>query len=371
MTSGTVMLFVVGGVLLIAGAELLVRGASRLAIGAGISPLVVGLTVVAFGTSSPELAVTIGSAHAGQPDVALGNVVGSNIFNVLFILGISALIAPLVVAQQLVRLDVPVMIGTSILALPLALDGRIGRLDGLLLFSGVVAYTLFLIRQSRLETAAVRVEYQEAFAGEERKRASPLVNLVLVLAGVGLLVLGAQWLVEAAVAVATALGVSELVIGLTIVAAGTSLPEVATSILAALRGERDIAAGNVIGSNIFNLLAVLGLGSLFSPAGVPVPPGALTFDMPVMIAVAVAALPIAFTGYTIARWEGAVFLGYYLAYAAYVVLDATEHAAVPAFGAAMTWFVLPLTALTLLVLVVRGARGGRPTVEGSPPSSQS
>ncbi len=367
MTSGTVMLFVLGGVLLIAGAELLVRGASRLAIGAGISPLVVGLTVVAFGTSSPELAVTIGSAYAGQPDVALGNVVGSNIFNVLFILGISALIAPLVVAQQLVRLDVPVMIGTSILALLLALDGRIGRLDGLVLSSGMVAYTLFLIRQSRRETAGVRAEYQEAFAGEERRRASPLVNVVLVLAGLGLLVLGARWLVDAAVAVATALGVSELVIGLTIVAVGTSLPEVATSILAALRGERDIAAGNVIGSNIFNLLAVLGLGSLFSPIGVPVSPGALTFDIPVMIAVAVAALPIAFTGYTIARWEGAVFLGYYLAYAAYVVLDATEHAAAPAFGAAMTWFVLPLTALTLFVLAVRGARGGRPTVERTPP----
>lgn len=367
MTPSAVMLFVAGGVLLIAGAELLVRGASRLALAAGISPLVVGLTVVAFGTSSPELAVTIGSAYAGQADVALGNVVGSNIFNVLFILGISALIAPLAVAQQLVRLDVPVMIGTSGLALLLALDGRIGRLDGLVLFSGMVAYTLFLIRQSRRETAGVRAEYQEAFAREERKRASPLVNLALVVAGLGLLVLGAQWLVEAAVDVATALGVSELVIGLTIVAAGTSLPEVATSILAALRGERDIAAGNVIGSNIFNLLAVLGLGSLLSPAGVPVPPGALTFDIPVMIAVAVAALPIAFTGYTIARWEGAVFLGYYLAYAAYVVLDATGHAAVPAFGAAMTWFVLPLTTLTLLVLAVRGARGGRGTVERPPP----
>jgi cation:H+ antiporter len=361
------ILFLVGGVLLIAGAELLVRGASQLAIAAGISPLVVGLTVVAFGTSSPELAVTIGSAYAGQADVALGNVVGSNIFNVLFILGISAVIAPLAVAQQLVRLDVPIMIGTSVLTLLLALDDRIGRLDGLVLFSGVVAYTLFVISQSRRQSAGVRAEYQEAFGRRARKRTSPLVNLALVLAGLGLLVLGAKWLVEAAVAFATMLGVSELVIGLTIVAAGTSLPEVATSILAALRGERDIAVGNVIGSNIFNLLAVLGLGSLFSPGGVPVPPGALTFDIPVMIAVAVATLPIAFTSYTIARWEGAVFLAYYLAYAAYVLLDAIEHAAVPAFGSAMTWFVLPLTALTLLVLAVRGARGARATVERPPP----
>ncbi|MDF2773712.1 MAG: Na+/Ca+ antiporter, CaCA family, partial [Geminicoccaceae bacterium] len=286
----TVALFVVGGVLLIGGAELLVRGASRVAIAAGISPLVVGLTVVAFGTSSPELAVTVGSAYAGQADVAVGNVVGSNIFNVLFVLGLSALVAPLVVAQRLVRLDVPIMIGASLMTVVLALDGRVGRLDGLALFAGVIAYTLFLIRQSRRETAAVREEYREAF-GDGRKRASPLIDVVLILIGLALLVLGAQWLVEAAVDMATALGVSELVIGLTIVAAGTSLPEVATSVLATLRGERDIAVGNVVGSNIFNLLAVLGLGSLVAPEGVPVSPGALAFDMPVMVAVAVAALP--------------------------------------------------------------------------------
>jgi cation:H+ antiporter len=358
----TVALFVVGGVLLIGGAELLVRGASRVAIAAGISPLVVGLTVVAFGTSSPELAVTVGSAYAGQADVAVGNVVGSNIFNVLFVLGLSALVAPLVVAQRLVRLDVPIMIGASLMTVVLALDGRVGRLDGLALFAGVIAYTLFLIRQSRRETAAVREEYREAF-GDGRKRASPLIDVVLILIGLALLVLGAQWLVEAAVDMATALGVSELVIGLTIVAAGTSLPEVATSVLATLRGERDIAVGNVVGSNIFNLLAVLGLGSLVAPEGVPVSPGALAFDMPVMVAVAVAALPVFFTGYTIARWEGAVFLGYYVAYTAYLVLDASEHGAAPAFGAAMSWFVLPLTALTLLIVATRALRRGRSTVE--------
>ena len=359
MTSSTLLQFVFGGILLIGGAELLVRGASRLAIAAGISPLVVGLTVVAFGTSSPELAVTVSSAHAGQSDVALGNVVGSNIFNVLFILGASALITPLLVAQQLVRLDVPLMIGASVLALLLALDGRIGRLDGILLFSGIVGYTWFLIRQSRRETATVQQEYDEAFGGVERKRSSPLANVVFILAGLGLLVLGSQWLVEAAVRTATALGVSQLVIGLTVVAAGTSLPEVATSILAAIRGERDIAVGNVVGSNIFNLLAVLGLGSIVAPAGIPVAPGALAFDLPIMIAVAVAALPIFFTGYLIARWEGAVFLGYYLVYTVYLVLDATDHGAVPAFGAMMRWFVLPLTALTLVIIAYRAYRDGR------------
>ncbi|MEP0548026.1 MAG: calcium/sodium antiporter, partial [Rhodothermales bacterium] len=227
MTLPTILLFVFGGAFLIAGAELLVRGASRLAITAGISPLVVGLTVVAFGTSAPELAVTVGAAAAGEADIAVGNVVGSNIFNVLFILGVSALITPLVVAHQLVRLDVPLMIGTSVLVFLIALDGSISWLDGVLLIGLIVAYTLFLIYQSRRESAT------KAASGEaaEPKQDGPsrLLNVALIGAGLVLLVLGAGWLVDAAVTTATALGVSELVIGLTIVAAGTSLPEVATS----------------------------------------------------------------------------------------------------------------------------------------------
>jgi len=359
----TLFLFVAGGVLLIGGAELLVRGASRLAVSAGVSPLVVGLTVVAFGTSSPELAVTIGSAYAGQADVALGNVVGSNIFNVLFILGLSALIAPLVVAQQLVRLDVPLMIGASVLTLLLGLDGRIGQLDGLCLFAGIVAYTVFLIRQSRREAAPVQAEYEEAFGSEPRQQDPWFPHAGLVVAGLVMIVFGAQWLVDAAGTTAAALGVSELVIGLTIVAAGTSLPEMATSVLAAVRGERDIAVGNVVGSNLFNLLAVLGLGSLVSPDGISVSPTALAFDIPVMIAVAVAALPILFTGHTISRWEGAVFLAYYAAYTTYLILDAGEHAARMTLGTAMVWFALPLTALTLLVLVVRALRRDKSSVD--------
>jgi cation:H+ antiporter len=190
-TVSTLVLFVVGGVLLIGGAELLVRGASRFAIAAGMSPLVVGLTVVAFGTSSPELAVTVGSAHAGQADVALGNVVGSNIFNVLFILGVSALIAPLVVAQRLVRLDVPLMIAVSVLPLLFGLDGQIGRLDGLVLFGGIIAYSVFLVRQSRREAASIQAEYETALAHEPRPQSPWLPNAALVVAGLVLLVLGA------------------------------------------------------------------------------------------------------------------------------------------------------------------------------------
>lgn len=355
--SNPVLLFVLGGVLLVGGAELLVRGASRLAVAAGITPLVVGLTVVAFGTSAPELAVTVGSAYAGQAELAVGNVVGSNIFNVLFILGLSALVAPLVVAQRLVRFDVPLLIGTSVAVLLMALDGRVGRIDGAVLFAGIVVYTVFLIRQSRREGAAVVQEYTEAFAPPAARASGAVWDVVSVLAGLGLLVLGARWLVEAAVSTATALGVSELVIGLTIVAAGTSLPEVATSVLATIRGERDIAVGNVIGSCLFNLLAVLGLGGLVSPVGIPVADGALSFDLPVMIAVAIATLPIFITGYRIARWEAAVFLGYYIAYVGYLILAAAGHGLTTRLGDAITWFVLPLTVLTIGLSFTRHRRG--------------
>ncbi len=349
----TWLLLIIGGALLIGGAELLVRGASRLAIAIGVSPLVVGLTVVAFGTSAPEFAVTIGAAYSGEAELALGNVVGSNIFNLLFILGLSAAITPLVVHQQLVRTDVPIMIGASLLVAGMGVDGTIGRFEGALLFAGIIGYTFFLIRQSRLESASIRDEYDGAFGEHGTRATATLVNLALVAAGLVLLGLGAKWLVDGAVAVAQALGVSELVIGLTVIAAGTSLPEVATSVLASIRGERDIAVGNLVGSNLFNLLGVLGLGGLVAPDGIPVPLGALTFDIPVMIGAAVATLPIFFTGYTIGRREGLMLFGYYVAYTLFQVLEAADHPFLDDFGAAMMFFVLPLTAITLIVLAVR------------------
>lgn len=342
---------IAGLVALVVGAELLVRGASRIAAQAGISPLVIGLTVVAFGTSAPELAVSVGGALTGQSDVALGNVLGSNTFNVLFVLGASAVIVPLVVSSQLVRLDVPVMIGVSGLVMMLAWDGRIGRVDGLVLLTGIVVYTGLLFRIARRTGEAEAPPTPEAGS-------SLFPFVVLAAVGLGLLVLGARWMVGGAVTVAEMMGVSELVIGLTVVAVGTSLPEVVTSLVAAFRGERDIAVGNVVGSNIFNLLGVLGATAAIAPEGVAVDAAVLRFDLPVMVAVAVVCLPIFFTGLEIARWEGALLLGYYAAYTCYVVLAATRHVAQGALADAMLWFVMPLTVVTLAVSVLRSRRGG-------------
>ena len=345
MSLMVIVLFVVGLVLLVAGAEVLVKGASRLAAGFRISPLVIGLTVVAFGTSAPELAVSTGAALNGQGDIALGNV--------LFILGLSALIAPLVVSRQLIRLDVPIMIGASLLVILLSLDGRLGRFDGILLFALVVSYTLFLIISSR--RANTPTDAADLGVPDAAHSGSALVNLLFVLGGLVMLVLGARWLVNGAVVMATSLGVSERVVALTIVAAGTSLPEVATSVIASIRGQRDIAVGNVVGSNIFNLLAVLGVASFLAPAGIAVSEAVLRFDMLVMFVVALACLPIFISGMRINRWEGLLFMAYFVVYNVHVVTTDAGASGIPGLQSAMLFYVMPLTAVTLLVILVRGA----------------
>lgn len=348
------VLFVIGLVFLVVGAEGLVRGASRLAALIGISPLVIGLTVVAFGTSTPEMAVSVQSALTGQAgaDIAVGNVVGSNIFNVLFILGLAAIITPLIVSQQLVRLDVPIMIGVSVLFMLFGWDGHFDRWEGFVLFAGIIAYTILAIYlgQTGEEAAA---EFENEFGPKPSGPKDILFNIFQIIVGLVLLIVGSQWLVNGAIEIATRLGVSQLVISLTIVAIGTSLPEVATSIVASLRGERDIAVGNVVGSNIFNILAVMGLATIVSPGGVNVSAAAIHFDIPVMLAVAIACLPIFFTGYTIVRLEGALFFGYYLVYTAYLILAATHHDALPLLSTVMLFFVVPLTVITLAGTAVR------------------
>jgi cation:H+ antiporter len=353
---------VAGLALLVLGGELLVRGASALARRVGISSLVVGLTVVSAATSAPELAVTVGAVLRDEPGLAVGNVVGSNIVNVLLILGLSALVVPLAVKQRLVRFDLPWMVVLSIGLLLVSLDGRIGAVDGVVLLAAVVLHTVLTVvigRRSAPVTAAAPSGDRAAGGGtggaedagteEEPPPASVPRSVLLVVLGIALLVAGATLLVEGAVSIATSLGVSSLVVGLTVVAVGTSLPELATSVIAVRRGERDLAVGNVVGSNIFNIGVVLGLPALISPEGIPVSGAAVALDIPVMLAAAVALLPIAFTGFAVARWEGALFVALYAAYTGYVVLAATEHDALEGFTWTMAWFVLPLVALTLAV----------------------
>ena len=339
---------IVGLVLLVAGAEVLVRGASNLATSWGISPLIVGLTVVAFGTSSPELAVSLKAVSAGQAGIALGNVVGSNIFNVLFILGLAALIAPLVVSRQLIRLDVPIMIGASVLVLIFSQNGMFSPWEGGMLFIGLLCYVAFLIVQGKKEGVA-----ENSDTKPQQKSLHWSLNAGMVLVGLALLVQGSNWLVEGAVQIAVHFGVSEVIVGLTIVAAGTSLPEVVTSVMASIKGERDIAVGNVVGSNVFNLLGVLGLTSLLAPGGIQVTEAFSGFDVPIMVVVAFACLPIFFSGGVISRWEGAVLFGYYLIYTTYLVLASSHHDTLPLISSTLFYFVIPLTLLTLVVLALR------------------
>ncbi|MEO9101869.1 MAG: calcium/sodium antiporter [Burkholderiaceae bacterium] len=356
--------FALGLIALVAGADALVRGASKLAFKFGISPLVVGLTVVAFGTSAPELAVSVGAVLSGTADLAIGNVVGSNIFNVLFILGVAALIVPLAVDGQVLRQEAPIMIGSAVLLVLLAQDGSIGGFDGAVLTTLMVAYTVFLIRQSRSQSREAASQALAAHgppgghvvavpaADAQTWKEATWFHVACVLIGLVLLVVGAQAIVGAAVFFARALGVSDTVIGLTVVAAGTSLPEVATSVRAAMRGERDIAVGNVVGSCVFNVLGVLGISAVvasMTPLGeLIVPTALLRLDLWVMLAASAACLPVFLSGREIARWEGVLFLALYGTYTAYLILLAQHHDALAPFSATMAGFVLPLVVVTLL-----------------------
>jgi len=348
----TVLFFLLGFLFLLAGAEMLVRGASRLAALLGISPLIVGLTIVAFGTSAPELAVSLKASLIGKPNLSFGNVAGSNLANVLLILGLSALAAPIVVTAQLVRRDLPIMIGASLLTWLMAADGAISRGEGLLLFAGMAGY---LASTYFLKKPAPSTVPNDA-SSTETARFNVLFSMVLALGGLFILVLGARWLVDSSVATAQYLGIDERIIGLTVVAIGTSLPELATSLIAALRGERDIAVGNAVGSNIFNILAVLGLSASFAHGGLPIAPDALTLDLPLMVLAAVLCAPVFFTGAVISRWEGALFLTCYVLYLVYLILNVTAPEAAMLLRAVVWWCFAPLAALALLLSLVHSHR---------------
>lgn len=349
----TWLLLVVGLVLLVVGADVLVRGAARLAANLGIPSLVIGLTVVAFGTSAPELAVSVKAAYSGQAELAIANVVGSNIFNVLFILGVAAIISPLIVSQQLIRQDVPIMIGVSLVAVLMVLDGQIGRVEAAALATGLVVYTVFLFYQGRKQGVAVA----DGEVGEMLSVETPVwKNILLVIGGLILLVIGARWLVQSAVEIASAWGVSEAVIGLTIVAAGTSLPEVMTSIVATLKGERDIAIGNVVGSNIFNILCVLGISGLVSPTPLLAGAQMAQIDIPVMLAVAALCAPLFFTGAILSRIEGALFLVLYVAYVWFLIAMALSMDYLPSLQSGILYGLIPAVVLFVLVSLAMDLR---------------
>lgn len=363
MSLFTVLAFIIGTIVLISGADIMVRGAARIAASSGLSPVVIGLTVVAFGTSAPELAVSLGAAAKGTSDLALGNVVGSNIANILLVLGLSAVVGSgLVVAFRIVRIDVPIMIGASAAVIVLGLDGSLGRIDGAIFVLALAAYLYRTVSATKSSSNnnsdnnehSIEDEYEEGLAAD-LSGAHPLwQSIALVIAGIAMLIIGSQLLVTAATDLANALGASELLIGLTVVAVGTSLPEIATSIVAAAKGQRDLAVGNAVGSNLFNILAVLGFTSLIAP--ISISDTALGFDLPFMLAVAVACLPIFVNGFVIKRWEGFVFVTYYAAYLLWLGLDASSAAFHDEFSTAMLAFVVPLTAVTLIVIGIRGTR---------------
>lgn len=309
------LLFLLLGLgLLYFGAQVLIKGGAALAFRFGLSALVVGLTVIAYGTSSPELVVSLQAAFSGNSAIAVGNVIGSNICNIALILGLCSLVQPLTASAQVIRREVPIMIGVSLLLVGVIWDGVIGRIDGALLLSGLIAYTWLTVRAARAakEGLAER-EYDEDF-----HVGAPGAGRSVALVGLGLAVLigGSHLFVTGAVEIARHWGISDVVIGLTVVAVGTSLPELATSLVAALRGHSDVAIGNVVGSNIFNVLGILGVVALVHPIDAA---GLSRIDLGMMIATAVALLPVARSGGRVNRVEGAILLGVYVAYTVWLV----------------------------------------------------
>ena len=299
--------------MLFIGAEGLIRGSSTLAIKIGITPLIVGLTVVAFGTSAPELVVSLKAALVGNSSISLGNVIGSNIANIALILGIASLIRPLYVHANIIMREIPIMIGVSILLIVLLLDGEVGFIDGLIFVLGIIIYTIVNIYMARKEKSS---EVKEEFEEGLKSRLGAPVSIIFVVIGLGLLIIGANFFVQSAVAIAKLFNISDAIIGLTIVAIGTSLPELITSIVASYKKESDIAIGNVVGSNIFNILGILGITALIVPISLI---GISSIDLIIMVLTAVLLLPLSKSGMRISRIEGLFLVAGYGAYTYYLI----------------------------------------------------
>ena len=350
MDAVTALFFALGFPALLFGAELLVRAASSLAASIGISPLVIGVTVVAYGTSAPEAAVSIQAitADPAQPDIAIGNVIGSNIANVLLVLGVSAILLPISISRTVLRRGLPQVIAVSMLVFLIALDGSISRIEGMLLLISAVLFTIGVVYRGRTEPPE-KPDTEDVSPPRLPSWLQVSRDLFLILIGLAMMVIAARWLVDGATAAARSWGVSELVIGLSIVAIGTSLPEVATSIVATLRGKRDIAVGNILGSNMFNLLLVLGLCATISPAaeGLRIEARALWLDLPVMIGVVVLCWPIFYTGRMISRLEGMALFGFYVCYMLFRFLQESSNPVTQVFGLVILFAIIPATILFL------------------------
>lgn len=339
-----IILFLFGLISLLFGGKLLISGSGNLARTFQVPSLIIGLTIVSFGTSAPEIAVSLVAAWKGEGGLAVGNILGSNIFNILLVLGFSASFTPLIVKKQLVWWDVPIMILSTLLFWLLIFNNSISRLEGAILFAGIIIYLVF---------AVFMLKRDPLIEEKPLQKHSVWLQMIWILLGLVLLGIGSQSMVDNATKIARFFGVSELLIGLTIVAIGTSLPELVTTFIAMRKGENDIAVGNVIGSNIFNLLAVMGLAGLLSPEPIEVPQKAYTFDLPILLGISIATLPIFLTGHLISRWEGFLFLFYYLLYLTFLLLESRFAHYLPYFTTAFLFFILPLTILTLSIGLIR------------------
>lgn len=323
MMLSNVLTFLFGLVVITVGAEILLKGASKIASLLNIRPIVIGLTVVSIGTSLPELAVGLTAIGEGAGDIAVGNIAGTNIVNILFILGLSAAIRPLPLQMKSIRTELYTMIVAGILLFVLSLDGRLNTWDGLLMFTLGIIYLIIIVRTSKNERASVQSEFKEEFEPSTTKEKSDYKvwswNIMLLFCGIIATIYGAEKLVDGAVSIAQYFGMSDAVIGLTIIAIGTSAPELATTIVGTIRNERDVAIGNLLGSSIINIFIILGITSIFTSNGVNVSDDILWFDLPLVALVALVCYPVFRSDQMVSRREGILFVSLYLAYLSYLL----------------------------------------------------
>lgn len=358
--------FIVGLFGLLISGHFVVSAASAIGRRFGLTPMVVGLTIVAAGTSAPELAVVLGAVVADDTELAVGSVIGSNIANILLVLGLAAAFGAIKVTTRVVRVDIPIMITASAAFLLMSIDGKLSRLDGIILFSGLVIFIGWTLRAAPKEPAPELLApggelAEDADLGGPSTPVDLLRDVAILAAAIIGLAIASRWVVSGAEQLATSLGIPELIVGLTIVALGTSAPEIVTTLIAALNGRRDLAVGNAVGSNIFNILLVLGASTVIASDGIAIGSDALKLDLPILLAAAVACLPMVFWDGKLDRWEGMVFVGYYIAYLIFLVLDATGNRASDPFALVLVGFVMPLTAVTVVVVVLR-QRSSAPVV---------